>query len=166
MFEDETRRCSTCSTRVSRATGSLKLTRQGHAIQWRCCSSATSLLNPPQLLHKLSPHRDVSDTARFLTGVLMILCAGRAALEGSAADREAAGRLLGCVMAEAPRPLLPSVLAVLAELLDCTQHNALGPSDFQIYATPPGTMITSPVSCDMFFNPPLLSCLSGMMLVS
>ena len=101
----------------------------------------------------------------------MILCVGRAALDGSAADREAAGRLLGCVMAEAPRPLLPSVLAVLAELLDCTQHNALGPSDFQIYATPPGTVITSPVvcrkpSCDMFFNPPLLSCLSGMMLVS
>ena len=64
--------------------------------------------------------------------------AGRAALEGSTADREAAGRLLGCCMAEAPRPLLPAVLAVLAEYLDCSQHHALGPSDFQIYTTPPG----------------------------
>lgn len=41
-------------------------------------------------------------------------------------------------MAEAPRPLLPVVLAVLAEYLDCSPHHALGPSDFQIYATPPG----------------------------
>ena len=94
-------------------------------------------------------------------------CAGRAALEGSTADQEAAGWLLGCVMAEAPRPVLPSVLAVLAELLDCTQHNALGPSDFQIYATPPGTKTTSPKGFEvpswLIWVPSLHCCPPGLM---
>ena len=70
--------------------------------------------------------------------------AAQAALSGSPGDWRAAMELLACVMGEAPAPVLPAVLHALGPLLDRADHDALGPSDFRIYVTPPG--VVAPVA--------------------